>query len=237
MNPIDLIHLSCGCQNYIDPFWGIQRNLFKCDSHGRLRQDGSVTSATSASRDYYKSLGLFDDRGLPQVDKYLEQLIDPLDEMQVSLRHPGGHMLEVGCGASPYVRLFQEWGYHYTGLDPSHWATSWVASYYDVHTICGRFESEQLPLDYDLIFAPHVLEHLNNSPEAVQRCHYLLRRGGQLMIIIPDDSDQTNPDHLWFYTTETLRTTLSRIGFDDIRMAVRRVVPHENFIYCVAVKP
>jgi hypothetical protein len=85
--------------------------------------------------------------------------------------------------------------------------------------------------------AAHVFEHFQDSPAMIQKAVDLIAPGGCLYLIVPDDSDLLSPDHFWFYTEATLQTVLKRVGLEDIRMASRRIVPQEDFIYAVARKP
>ena len=73
--------------------------------------------------------------------------------------------------------------------------------------------------------------------EMIRKMAAYLDHGGELWIIVPDDSDPVNPDHLWFFTEATLRSTIEAAGLEVVRMAKRKYIERENFIYCRARKP
>jgi hypothetical protein len=55
-----------------------------------------------------------------------------------------------------------------------------------------------------------------------------------LRIIVPNDDDPTNPDHLHFFDPMSLGRALDLAGLVVGRMEMRRVVKHEQFIYARA---
>jgi len=94
------------------------------------------------------------------------------------------------------------------------------------------------PSQFAVILAAHVAEHLEHAPEQIERMRDWLLPGGRLYLIVPDGRDDPwNPDHLWFFEPDSLKTMLDQIGYADIRLTSRRHVERERFIYCCAVKP
>ena len=90
---------------------------------------------------------------------------------------------------------------------------------------------------YALILAAHVLEHLDDAPAAAAKCARLLAPGGELWVVVPDDSDPCNPDHVWMGGPDAWRACVEAAGLAVERVAVRRYIQREQFVYIRARKP
>jgi SAM-dependent methyltransferase len=206
----------------------------KCESH--------LAEQTRArdSRQVYESMSALVD-GVPQNRRLIEELLEPLESMDFAWPWPDTRnrvALELGCGIGLYVPWLLASGFIYVGVEPDPWAREFCAMNHRVQVIEKKFEDlAAVGVGADLVLAAHVLEHLPHAPVALEKIHdSYLSPGGMLILLIPDDTDLWNPDHYWFFNTETLRATLERIGFRDVRMAVRKRIPRENFIYATARK-
>lgn len=221
----------CGCINEVDEPSGVTRNVSKCDFH----REWSRTHRESF--DYYKAVGIFDDRGMPQFTKYMTEWWIPALEIDFDFKAQPKQVVELGCGISPYAKYFLGKGCYYAGIDSSEYAIEWMSEVYPIEKakfICAPVED--CAFDADLIFSAHLLEHVYDAPTLLKRIHSALNENGQLFLIVPDDTDMTNPDHLWFFNQTTLTALLRKIGFKNIRSTMRRYVEHENFIFCAAEK-
>ncbi len=224
---------ACGCVNEIHAPSGVLRNVGKCSHHRSMRRNPATLDAS-----YYEELGIIRDGELLPT-KHVAELTEALGPFPEPDSHVTEFALEVGCGVSPYARAIREAGWFYVGIDPSPWAIGWMERHYGRVRFIGRvndFETKVINVSYGFILAAHCLEHMEDAPGAIAKCSRLLEPGGELWIIVPDDSDPVNPDHLWFFTGATLRSCLGSAGLIVDRMAVRRHVPHENFIYARARK-
>jgi SAM-dependent methyltransferase len=221
----------CGCVVLPDPATGVLRSASRCPEHMAARHDDSALLGPA----YYAVLGALSPDAPARYVAELEEALGPIPPAT----RPDARVLEVGCGASPYVPALLRAGYGYLGLDPSRWACRWLEDSYGVGAIrMGVEEPVEFALaGFDLILAAHVFEHVDDAPGAIRRCAGWLVPGGELWVIVPDDSDLGNPDHVWFFTEGTLRGCLEAAGLEIERMAVRRIVAHENFLYARARKP
>lgn len=219
----------CGCVNGVDEASGLLHCLFKCAHHVDWLKN------MPRGRPYYESLGCFAD-GIPQCTAYVRQLEEALGYL------PGGSglALEVGGGASMYAGHLQRLGYEYLGVEPDHWGATWTRETYGARVTEGPFPERPRGLDgwgdqrCALLLCAHALEHLPDAPGALREMRRLLARPGPLFIVVPDDTDRTNPDHLWFFTEDTLRAALLHAGFNNVKIAVRKYTDRESFIYARA---
>lgn len=228
--------VSCGCT--VDTHFesGVTRSLRKCSFHVRELMNQPQGEA------YYRSIGVLDVKGEVRCDHYAAELLDAIGEIpkpptQFATRYVP-EALEVGCGLSPYVPAIKAAGYQYTGIDPDQWAAAETAKRYGVEVLCDMFSPTRFPPDcFGMILAAHSLEHMPDAPQALLAMSHMLVPGGHLVIVVPDDTDLANPDHLWFFNAETLYATLNRLGLLVVTITERQHIEREKFIYCVARKP
>lgn len=223
-----MITYECGCVNELGP---PMRCLTKCAFHKQWSLDHP------SGRDYYMAqLGVFDD-GIIQCARYEQEMRDALcafhDKSFYKLNQDG-RVIEFGCGCSPYIPWLRSYGYHdYLGIEPSAWAARWTRDTYGVEVIKSTIEDLD-PAKYgdrDLVLAAHVLEHTKEAPAALAKMTEHLREGGQIIILVPDSQDPTNPDHWWFFTEESLVTCMEQVGLKRVRAVTKRIVQHEQYIF------
>jgi SAM-dependent methyltransferase len=221
---------KCGCVIATDEGSGVLRSLAKCPEHSRVHRDPAGLDGG-----YYASLGVLTPEHRLAATRHVAELVEALGPIP----SPTGCnlALEVGCGASPYVGAIREAGWVYAAVDPSSWASEWMRKAHDAPCHAVDFEDLAEDSPRGLILSAHSLEHMADSPEAIKKCARLLDFGGILLLVVPDDSDHFNPDHLWHYTPETLRSSLEAAGLIVEAVESRRIVPHENFLYARARKP
>lgn len=221
------IEYRCGCVNGIYP-QGVLHSVSKCPRH--------EAASGMSGQAYYERLGRVDSEGRGLPSRHVEELTEALGPIPHATagRWPA---LEIGGGCSAYCRSILDAGYSYEGIEPDPWAAKWTADTYGVACYPEKFEDVVLALDYSLILAAHCLEHMDDAPVAIRRCASLLMPGGQLWIVVPNDDDPLNPDHLWYFDCESLRSCLESAGLVVDRVESRQIVKHEEFIYARCTKP
>jgi SAM-dependent methyltransferase len=221
----------CGCTNAPDPASGVLRSVSKCRTHRAQARDPATLDAR-----YYAELGVLDAAGRLRATAHVAELVEALGELPKP--KPWGAALEVGCGASPYVGAIRAAGWTYYGLDASPFAARWTARFWAATTLAmdlGEYEAVSV-VEFGLILCAHAFEHMADAPGAIRKCAGMLGPGGELWVVVPDDSDPINPDHLWMFDRETLGSCLESAGLQIVKISIRRYVKHESFIYARARK-
>jgi SAM-dependent methyltransferase len=221
----------CGCLIEPDPASGVLRSVVKCPRHRAGYRDPETLDES-----YYAELGVIKD-GRLQSTKHVEELTEALGEIPSS---PDcfASALEIGAGVTPYGDIIESKGWVYLTIEPSRWAAEYLGKRYGRLSVMeAEFESVEEDAVFGLILAAHCFEHMRDAPGAIAKCSRLLYGGGELLIIVPDDSDPFNADHLWYFTPETLRATVEATGLVVERFAAFRRVKHETFLYVRARKP
>jgi len=150
-------------------------------------------------------------------------------ERLASYLPPGGTILDVGCSTGELLaavgRLghYQLWGVEYKAEAASE------AEERGIRVWRGEFERADLPPESaDLVVLQHVLEHVADPAETLQRIRRILRPSGWLFGEVPNiDSWDARifgrywggghaPRHLWHFTPRTLAETFERSGFEAV---------------------
>jgi len=146
---------------------------------------------------------------------------------------PGpGSILDVGCGRGDLIQLFQERGWKAVGTQVSRTAAEAARRLRGVDVIIGELPGFSLaPESFDVVTFLHVLEHLDRPGDYLFAARALLRPGGLLVIEVPNCAATgfrwleqrsftfDHPNHLVFFTPESLRGLLERAGFEVIAMS------------------
>jgi SAM-dependent methyltransferase len=139
-----------------------------------------------------------------------------------------GVLLDVGFGSGSFLRAAHLMGYRVTGLDPS---VAWFKPDFECELREGLLRAGLFPDEsFDVIAAHHVLEHVDDFPQALRVIYGLLKPGGYLLIELPNDRGSlikrlkrlilrrgytkiTRLQHLRFFTIHSLRAALLHAGF------------------------
>ena len=222
------ITYRCGCINEILPPHDLLHCVHKCPEHSAMRRDPATLDEA-----YYRENGALDE-GAPE--RYVGQLTEALGPIPRA-PFPTALAIEIGCGASPYISALRAARWQYLGIDPSPWVAEWARREHHATVVTGDWKGFDPGARARLILAAHVFEHLDDAPAAIAKAARLLAPGGELWLIVPDDEDPCNPDHTFFFDERSLRSCLEAAGLVVERMAVRRYIEREQFIYCRARKP
>jgi 2-polyprenyl-3-methyl-5-hydroxy-6-metoxy-1,4-benzoquinol methylase len=146
-----------------------------------------------------------------------------------------GRSLDVGCAAGFCMAAMQELGFEAHGLEISETIASHARERFGFGTIhIGTLDSVTFPDGhFDLITMWDVVEHVVDPIALLVRARELLRPGG-LLVIETQDIDSRfarslgprwhhykHEEHIYHFTPPTVRTLLSRAGFDVVKLTHR----------------
>jgi ubiquinone/menaquinone biosynthesis C-methylase UbiE len=150
------------------------------------------------------------------------------------------HVLDLGCGLGDFAAALDEHGAQVTGCDVAEEALRRAR---ERHPGIEFVQSgEELPFDvgsFDAVWAGEVLEHVQDVLGLLAEVHRVLRPEGQLIVSTPDHGPVKrlhvgisrsafettfNPrsDHVRFFTSHTLRTTLAVSEFSELDITSRK---------------
>lgn len=149
----------------------------------------------------------------------------------------GGCILDVGSGDGYFLRLAHSCGWDVMGVDPDPKASSLSQGFPVCRggVDCLDAESEL----FDVVTLNHVIEHVPDPVTVLNRCHALLKPGGQIWLETPNIDGFGHerygrnwrglepPRHLVIFNESSIETALRQVGFT--KFAHRpRPLPHLN---------
>ncbi len=136
-----------------------------------------------------------------------------------------GKLLDVGCATGTFLEVVKTNGWTGVGLEPSAWASRLGRSKYGLNIIKGAIEAVKLPANqFDVVTCLDVIEHVASPKTLLKTIHRVLRKDGLLCLVTPDLGSlmsqllgenwwHIRPDHIYYFTKETLRLLLEAQGF------------------------
>jgi SAM-dependent methyltransferase len=148
----------------------------------------------------------------------------------------GERVLDLGCGAGRFVAALRDAGADAVGVELAAAALDRARANAPDADLRLVEPDGSLPLEHgsvDLVWCSEVLEHVADTEHVLLEVRRVLRPGGRLLVTVPfhgrvnaaligllrfDQHFDPLGQHLRFYTRSSLRTTLDRSGFDDVRV-------------------
>lgn len=141
----------------------------------------------------------------------------------------GKRLLDVGCATGLLLEEAKSIGMTAVGIDISADAVSHCRSKGQavINTTLAEFSKEKIPA-FDIITACEVIEHEYDPITMIKSAFSLLKPSGLFVVTTPNFNTvyrslfgsrwvgYQHPEHLWFYTPETISDAFSRAGFTTI---------------------
>lgn len=124
-------------------------------------------------------------------------------------------VLDNGCGRGEFLDAFGQLGLEAYGTDVSDYCKE--ARVVDLNTQALPFEDDF----FDMVFTKSVLEHIENVEYYIAEMHRVLKKGGILVIMVPDWETQylifyQDPTHIHPYTKKSVERLLGMCGFQAV---------------------
>lgn len=142
-----------------------------------------------------------------------------------------GRILDIGCGDGSLLKFMKELGWETYGIDFNEVSTRYAREVLGLDVFSGRLEEVNYPEDFfDIIILFHVLEHLSDPLETLERIRPLLKKDGVLLIEVPNFASFearifrskwfgiAAPLHLYQFTPYTLKAMLKSGGFTTVEL-------------------
>jgi len=138
--------------------------------------------------------------------------------------HPGGTVLDVGCGSGAFLARMRTLGWQVAGVEPDPAAAATAARVHglDVEASLANFAHRQ----FDAITMHHVIEHLPDPAAEVKALAARLAPGGRLAIVTPNIHSLGRrrfgaswvhwdpPRHLWLFSRPALNRVVTEAGLE-----------------------
>jgi 2-polyprenyl-3-methyl-5-hydroxy-6-metoxy-1,4-benzoquinol methylase len=134
--------------------------------------------------------------------------------------------LEIGCGWGTLGKVIQDkFDCFVEGVEPSRLAAITAKEYYGLKVFHGNFDEyyqkNGAKGKYDFIFSYHVIEHIQDQNDFLNKVRDLLSDNGRLLLALPDLTSPDSPyekffhvEHCYYYSLNTIRLMLRKNGFE-----------------------
>jgi 2-polyprenyl-3-methyl-5-hydroxy-6-metoxy-1,4-benzoquinol methylase len=153
----------------------------------------------------------------------------------------GGQLLEVGCGSGTRLKRMADLGWRVEGVDfDPIGVRNAQAKGLKVHL--GKLAEQRYAADtFDAVVMNHVIEHVPDPRELLIECHRILKPGGRLVVITPNEGSWGHrlyrtdwrglepPRHLHLFNSASLTTLIAPIHFKNIKS---HSSGRARFIFC-----
>ncbi len=137
-----------------------------------------------------------------------------------------GSLLDVGCSFGFFLESAREQGWSVKGVEVAHYPAKHAIKELGLEVFEGDiFEASFAGEQFDAITAWHVLEHTTNPAHILMEMKRIMRADGVLGLAVPNISSAAArmggprwewlgpPSHLFYFSPETLRGLLQKVGF------------------------
>jgi SAM-dependent methyltransferase len=162
---------------------------------------------------------------------------DPLNFLESAGAQPGLRLLDVGCNLGYLVAAAGRRGFRASGLDASPAAVAFGREQLGLDLTCARIEEALVGRgSQDIVVLNHVLEHVMNPREILQRVRHWLKPAGFLLLAVPNIGSPIArmagarwaglvlTQHLWHFTPPALVRLVGSTGFTQIRWRTRMMI-------------
>jgi predicted SAM-dependent methyltransferase len=236
-------YTSCPiCSNESFAFWrkGVDHNVSgdefsidECVSCGFLFTNPRPSEETIGN--YYKSENYVSHSGtkkgiINKIYHLVRRMSIVKKERLISSLSSSKTMLDVGCGTADFLAHCKSNGWQVTGVEPDEQARTLAYKNHQLSikevSYLTQLESEQ----FDVITMWHVLEHVYHLQEDIETFKRLLKKGGHLVIAVPNcSSHDANyyqedwaaldlPIHLYHFRPNDIKNICSKHGFELVKI-------------------
>jgi len=155
-----------------------------------------------------------------------------------------GRILDVGCGTGDFLQACEQSGWSISGIEPNEQAIRLALTKTNFKDYERTVEAliDSNPESFDVITMWHVLEHVPNLADFINKIKSLLKPNGVLIVAVPNfkswDAKHYNsfwaaydvPRHLWHFS----RNSMERI-FSEFDMKILEILPMNFDSYYVSL--
>ena len=136
-------------------------------------------------------------------------------------------LLDIGCATGGLLQVAKEQGWTTMGLEPSRWASE-EARKKGLHVISGSVESVKIPNRFNAVTCIDVIEHVVSPSKLLAMTTKFITSGGVFCVVTPNKNSllsrilgekwwHIRPDHIYYFTFQTLKLLLMKHGFRVIK--------------------
>lgn len=136
-------------------------------------------------------------------------------------------LLDIGCATGGLLQTAKRQGWTTMGLEPSRWASG-EARKKGLQVISGSIESVKITSRFNTITCIDVIEHVVSPSSLLAKTAKFISSGGVFCVVTPNKNSllskvlgekwwHIRPDHIYYFTFQTLKIMLIKHGFQVIK--------------------
>tara|TARA_X000001036_G_C20691696_1_gene809629 strand:- start:4626 stop:5453 length:828 start_codon:yes stop_codon:yes gene_type:complete len=134
-------------------------------------------------------------------------------------------VLDIGSGTGISCIMLEKKGFEMIGVDPDPKNSQLINSKLETgKCINSYFEDLHIENKVDVIWITHVIEHLEQPDELLEKCKEWIKPGGTICIAVPDcdnpsmlDHSLNNPYHIYHFTKNSLKVLFEKCGYEVVK--------------------
>jgi SAM-dependent methyltransferase len=170
------------------------------------------------------------------------------DRFPVFVDRKDNLLVDVGCGRGDFLGRMKTLGWNVLGIEPDPVSAALAASR-GIPVFCGSLEEAALPdAMADQVVISHVLEHMYDPHSVINECFRILRPGGRLVILTPNNESLGHrffnkdwpaldpPRHLFVFSCKSLDKMLRESLFRHWTIRTSSIMAKVIFDYGLALR-
>jgi len=150
-----------------------------------------------------------------------------LKNNQLAIHSP--RLLDIGTGTGYFSYSMKQKGWDVTATEANETARTFALNHFNFKILPIKALDEFRPHSFEVITLWHVLEHIQDLHQTVDKLHELLVDHGVLVLALPNHSSKDAlhykdawaaydaPRHLWHFNPDTLDKLANRHGFEVVK--------------------
>ncbi len=218
----------CGHGSY-KKYWNLDDYSFsKCPKCSLVYQNPQPVASFVEDRydnDYFSY-------EIDNEDSFLELMLLGLKDIGFDPKYVDGdnkHILDIGCATGLFLSYMKGLGWETSGVEVCKEAAAYGNKNRDVNIFSGILDDAPfLDSSFDVIHLSHVIEHINNPKDFLEKINRLLKPGGVFYCITPNINGlqakyfkskwrSAIADHMILFSVKTLNNILRETGFSKLK--------------------
>jgi len=152
-------------------------------------------------------------------EDWLAPRLDSIYKLAGFADTPPKRVLEIGCSEGRILYELKLRGHEVLGYECNEQVAALASNTFSIPIAGEAFAAPKVAgRSFDLVLAYHILEHVADIVAMVRDIAAVMKPGGKAVIEVPIETVYDNPDHVHFFTCQSIRLLLGRL-FETVELS------------------